>query len=83
MGVKNREGIDMVAVACGNSCFFWGFKEVDLGVSPCAETVCVGDYSLLKAVPSGSCSLLPVCGARQAFLLVTPQGQPQVAVAPC
>ena len=39
MGVKNREGIDMVAVACGNSLFFRGFKEVDSGVSPRVETV--------------------------------------------
>ena len=39
MGIKNREEIDMVAVACGNSCFFWGFKEVDSGVSPRAEMV--------------------------------------------
>ena len=39
MGVKNQKGIDMVAVACGNSCFFQGFKEVDSGVSLRVETV--------------------------------------------
>ena len=49
MGVKNREGINMVSVACGNRCFFRGFKEVDAEVSPHAETVQLCFSLALKA----------------------------------